>query len=73
VWELSAILDRLVHNAYRLTLAGPSLRNPEAASAEPGSLDAVGPAANRSSSASRTASAAAVPRSDDAYFENIDN
>jgi IstB-like ATP binding protein len=37
-----AILDRLVHNAYRLTLAGPSLRNPEAAAAEPGSLDADG-------------------------------
>ena len=31
-----AILDRLVHNAYRLALDGPSLRKPEAAeSAEP--------------------------------------
>ena len=35
-----AILDRLVHNAYRLALAGPSLRNPEAAEAEPASVDA---------------------------------
>ena len=34
-----AILDRLVHNAYRLALAGPSLRNPEAAEAEPASFD----------------------------------
>src|SRR3990170_3283772 len=34
-----AILDRLVHNAYRLALAGPSLRNPEAAAAEPESVD----------------------------------
>ena len=34
-----AILDRLVHNAYRLALGGPSLRNPEAAAAEPASLD----------------------------------
>jgi len=25
-----AILDRLVHNAYRLALDGPSLRGPEA-------------------------------------------
>lgn len=38
-----AILDRLVHNAYRLALAGPSLRNPEATAAEPASADA-GPA-----------------------------
>jgi hypothetical protein len=31
-----AILDRLVHNAYRLALDGPSMRNPEtAARAEP--------------------------------------
>ena len=31
-----AILDRLVHNAYRLALDGPSLRKPEAAElAEP--------------------------------------
>ena len=29
-----AILDRLVHNAYRLALTGPSLRNPEATAAE---------------------------------------
>jgi DNA replication protein DnaC len=35
-----AILDRLVHNAYRLALGGPSLRNPEVAEAEPASLDA---------------------------------
>ena len=35
-----AILDRLVHNAYRLALAGPSLRNTEAAEAEPTSVDA---------------------------------
>ncbi len=35
-----AILDRLVHNAYRLALGGPSLRNPEAAAAEPASIDA---------------------------------
>jgi DNA replication protein DnaC len=35
-----AILDRLVHNAYRLALAGPSLRNPEATAAEPASGDA---------------------------------
>ena len=35
-----AILDRLVHNAYRLALAGPSLRNPEAAHAEPAPIDA---------------------------------
>ncbi len=34
-----AILDRLVHNAYRLALGGPSLRNPEAAAAEPASVD----------------------------------
>ena len=34
-----AILDRLVHNAYRLALAGPSLRNTEAAEAEPTSVD----------------------------------
>jgi DNA replication protein DnaC len=34
-----AILDRLVHNAYRLALAGPSLRNPEAADAAPASVD----------------------------------
>lgn len=34
-----AILDRLVHNSYRLTLAGPSLRNPEAAAAETTSAD----------------------------------
>jgi DNA replication protein DnaC len=35
-----AILDRLVHNAYRLALAGPSLRNPEATAAEPAFGDA---------------------------------
>jgi DNA replication protein DnaC len=35
-----AILDRLVHNAYRLALGGPSLRNPEAGNAEPASVDA---------------------------------
>ena len=35
-----AILDRLVHNAYRLALGGPSLRNPEAAEVEPTSVDA---------------------------------
>ena len=34
-----AILDRLVHNAYRLALAGPSLRNPEAADAAPASVN----------------------------------
>jgi DNA replication protein DnaC len=34
-----AILDRLVHNAYRLTLAGPSLRNPEAVAAEHASVE----------------------------------
>jgi DNA replication protein DnaC len=34
-----AILDRLVHNAYRLALGGPSLRNPEVVEAEPASLD----------------------------------
>ena len=34
-----AILDRLVHNAYRLALAGPSLRNPEATDAVPASVD----------------------------------
>src|SRR5260221_149332 len=35
-----AILDRLVHNAYRLALGGPSLRNPEVAEAEAASVDA---------------------------------
>ena len=35
-----AILDRLVHNAYRLALDGPSMRKPEAAEAEPASVDA---------------------------------
>jgi hypothetical protein len=30
---------RLVHNAYRLALVGPTLRNPEAAAAEPASVD----------------------------------
>ena len=35
-----AILDRLVHNAYRLELAGPSLRKPEMADVEPASLGA---------------------------------
>jgi DNA replication protein DnaC len=35
-----AILDRLVHNAYRLALGGPSLRNPEAAEVKPTSVDA---------------------------------
>ena len=35
-----AILDLLVHNAYRLALGGPSLRNPEAGEAEPASVDA---------------------------------
>src|SRR5581483_7260036 len=34
-----AILDRLVHNAYRLALAGASLRNPEAVAAEPAAVD----------------------------------
>jgi DNA replication protein DnaC len=34
-----AILDRLVHNAYRLALGGPSLRNPEAAEGKPTSVD----------------------------------
>jgi DNA replication protein DnaC len=34
-----AILDRLVHNAYRLALAGPSLRNPEATATEPAHVD----------------------------------
>jgi hypothetical protein len=29
-----AILDRIVHNAYRLTLEGPSMRHTEAAEAE---------------------------------------
>ena len=29
-----AILDRIVHNAYRLTLEGPSMRHPKAAEAE---------------------------------------
>src|SRR5580704_1143393 len=29
-----AILDRIVHNAYRLALEGPSMRKPEAAEAE---------------------------------------
>jgi DNA replication protein DnaC len=29
-----AILDRIVHNAYRLTLEGPSMRHPEAIEAE---------------------------------------
>ena len=29
-----AILDRIVHNAYRLALEGPSMRKPEAAAAE---------------------------------------
>ena len=29
-----AILDRIVHNAYRLTLEGPSMRHPESAEAE---------------------------------------
>jgi DNA replication protein DnaC len=35
-----AILDRLVHNAYRLALGGPSLRSPEVAEAEAASVDA---------------------------------
>jgi DNA replication protein DnaC len=35
-----AILDRLVHNAYRLALEGPSMRKPEAEAAAP--VDAVG-------------------------------
>jgi len=34
-----AILDRLVHNAYRLALGGPSLRNPKAADAAPASVN----------------------------------
>ena len=29
-----AILDRIVHNAYRFTLEGPSMRKPEAAEAD---------------------------------------
>jgi DNA replication protein DnaC len=29
-----AILDRIVHNAYRLALEGPSMRKPEATEAE---------------------------------------
>jgi DNA replication protein DnaC len=29
-----AILDRIVHNSYRLALEGPSMRKPEAAKAE---------------------------------------
>ena len=30
-----AILDRLVHNAYRLALDGPSMRDPKTAKTEP--------------------------------------
>jgi DNA replication protein DnaC len=41
-----AILDRLVHNAYRLPLGGPSLRNPEATAVETASGDAE-PAGNK--------------------------
>ena len=36
-----AILDRLVHNAYRLALDGPSMRNPKTAK-----LDTAAPATN---------------------------
>ena len=35
-----AILDRLVHNAYRLALDGPSMRKPEAGETAPALLDA---------------------------------
>jgi DNA replication protein DnaC len=52
-----AILDRLVHNAYRLALVGPSLRNPEAAKAEPTSVDAE-PAGSRTTTQTKPAKGA---------------
>jgi len=45
-----AILDRVVHNAYRLTLNGPSMRKPQAAraaEAEPQSAAAIAPDAKQ--------------------------
>jgi hypothetical protein len=41
-----AILDRIVHNAYRLALEGPSMRKPEATEAEaaPSTSDTTGTA-----------------------------
>ena len=49
-----AILDRLVHNAYRLALGGPSLRNPEAG---PASVDAE-PAGSKTTTQTKPAKGA---------------
>src|SRR5262245_48050931 len=49
-----AILDRIVHNAYRLTLNGPSMRKTQAARAaevEPQSAVAIAPAAKQAKGA----------------------
>jgi DNA replication protein DnaC len=52
-----AILDRLVHNAYRLALGGPSLRNPEVAGAEAASIDAE-PAGSKTTTQTKPAKGA---------------
>jgi DNA replication protein DnaC len=52
-----AILDRLVHNAYRLALGGPSLRNPEVAGAEAASVDAE-PAGSKTTTQTKPAKGA---------------
>jgi DNA replication protein DnaC len=48
-----AILDRIVHNAYRLTLDGPSMRDPKTAKAQ-----TIAPATDTASSTTATKPAA---------------
>ena len=49
-----AILDRLVHNAYRLDLKGPSMRKPEGETAATADADAAD-ASTKSTPAAKTA------------------